>query len=94
MPHVDGSIVQVHRAIESHFVRIEDNFLEDKYSFDQYILTKGDNNAANDVQLYPGDQIFASRKDVIGVVRVIVPSLGWPMIKLSELMSRPTTYVA
>jgi hypothetical protein len=62
--------------------------------FEQLILTRGDNNARNDLQLYPGNQTFASRNNVIGVVRAVVPRLGWPMIRLSELMSRPTTYIA
>lgn len=58
----------------------------------QYILTKGDNNVNNDAVLYPNGEGFASREHVIGVVRGTVPFLGWPFIKLNELLSRPTRY--
>ena len=60
----------------------------------QYLLTKGDNNIANDAALYPGDQKYATSDDVVGVVRGVMPFLGWPAIKLNELFARPTTYIS
>ncbi|KAI9923918.1 hypothetical protein ASPWEDRAFT_67270 [Aspergillus wentii DTO 134E9] len=43
----------------------------------QVILTKGDNNVADDVGLYPGRRTFVYRDEIIGLVRGYVPSLGW-----------------
>ena len=51
----------------------------------QLILTKGDNNELDDVALYPFNQKYAHRHQVIGVVRWYIPWLGWPTIWLNEM---------
>ncbi|KAK2591213.1 Signal peptidase complex catalytic subunit sec11 [Conoideocrella luteorostrata] len=76
----------VHRVVQTHFLPDMPD------GFTQYILTKGDNNDANDAQLYPSGEGFASRKNVVGVVKGIVPFLGLPAIKINELFSRPTSH--
>jgi signal peptidase len=49
------------------------------------ILTKGDNNAADDTELYARGQDFLNRKeDVIGSVVGFVPFIGYVTILLSE----------
>ncbi|KAK6429441.1 Signal peptidase complex catalytic subunit [Oleoguttula sp. CCFEE 5521] len=49
------------------------------------LLTKGDNNAADDTELYARGQSFLDReKDVVGSVAGYVPYVGYVTILLSE----------
>ncbi|KAF1813015.1 signal peptidase complex catalytic subunit sec11 [Eremomyces bilateralis CBS 781.70] len=49
------------------------------------LLTKGDNNVADDTELYARGQRFLTREtDVIGSVRGFVPLVGYVTILLSE----------
>lgn len=49
------------------------------------ILTKGDNNVADDNELYAKGQNYLDReKDLIGSVRGYVPAVGYVTILLSE----------
>jgi len=49
------------------------------------LLTKGDNNAADDTELYAPGQSYLNRKeDVIGNVVGFVPAVGYVTIMLSE----------
>lgn len=49
------------------------------------LLTKGDNNAADDTELYARGQIFLNRQeDVIGSVVGYIPFVGYVTILLSE----------
>ena len=49
------------------------------------LLTKGDNNQADDTELYARGQSFLDRKeDIIGSVRGYVPAVGYVTIMLSE----------
>ena len=48
------------------------------------MLTKGDNNMADDVELYARGQEFLVRKDIIGSVVGYVPFVGYVTIMLSE----------
>lgn len=49
------------------------------------LLTKGDNNAADDTELYARGQNFLDReKDVVGSVLGYVPFVGYVTILLSE----------
>ena len=49
------------------------------------LLTKGDNNAADDTELYARGQNFLNRKeDVIGSVVGYIPFVGYVTILLSE----------
>jgi signal peptidase len=49
------------------------------------LLTKGDNNVADDTELYALDQSYLDRKeDIIGSVRGYVPAVGYVTIMLSE----------
>ena len=43
----------------------------------QQILAKGDNNGPDDSLLYPAEQRFADRDEMVGVVAGSVPFLGW-----------------
>merc|ERR1712169_134286 len=49
------------------------------------LLTKGDNNIADDTELYARGQVYLDRKeDIIGSVRGYVPAVGYVTIMLSE----------
>ena len=49
------------------------------------LLTKGDNNAADDTELYARGQSFLNRQeDVIGSVVGYIPFVGYVTILLSE----------
>lgn len=49
------------------------------------LLTKGDNNIADDTELYARGQSYLDRKeDIIGSVRGYVPGVGYVTILLSE----------
>ncbi len=48
------------------------------------LLTKGDNNAADDTELYARGQDYLERRDIIGSVVAYVPFVGYVTIMLSE----------
>ena len=49
------------------------------------LLTKGDNNAADDTELYARGQSYLDRKtDVVGSVFGFIPYVGYVTILLSE----------
>lgn len=48
------------------------------------LLTKGDNNAADDTELYARGQDYLARKDIIGSVIGYIPFVGYVTIMLSE----------
>lgn len=49
------------------------------------LLTKGDNNVADDTELYARGQGFLDRKeDIVGSVRGYIPAVGYVTILLSE----------
>lgn len=48
------------------------------------LLTKGDNNVADDTELYAQGQDYLERKDIIGSVVGYIPFVGYVTIMLSE----------
>jgi len=61
------------------------NFDGDHRSAPLQLLTKGDNNAADDTELYARGQSFLDRKkDIVGSVLGYVPFVGYVTILLSE----------
>ncbi len=48
------------------------------------LLTKGDNNAADDTELYARGQDYLVRSDIIGSVFAYIPFVGYVTIMLSE----------
>ena len=49
------------------------------------LLTKGDNNVADDTELYAKGQSYLEKsEDIIGSVRGYVPAVGYVTIMLSE----------
>ena len=49
------------------------------------LLTKGDNNVADDTELYARGQSYLDREeDIIGSVRGYIPGVGYVTIMLSE----------
>lgn len=48
------------------------------------MLTKGDNNGADDTELYADGQDYLERDDIIGSVVGYIPFVGYVTILLSE----------
>lgn len=48
------------------------------------LLTKGDNNVADDTELYARGQDYIEREDIIGSVVGYIPFVGYVTILLSE----------
>lgn len=48
------------------------------------LLTKGDNNVADDTELYAREQDYLERGDIIGSVVAYIPFVGYVTILLSE----------
>lgn len=68
------SIPIVHRVLNEHHTK-------DK----QLLLTKGDNNAMNDLSLYAKKQPYLNQKtDLVGTVKAYVPKLGYATILITE----------
>ncbi|KAK4051715.1 hypothetical protein OIO90_004665 [Microbotryomycetes sp. JL221] len=64
----------VHRVIETH---------DESESNEQWILTKGDNNMADDVGLYNGMR-YLKRSNIVGKVSGYVPYVGYVTILLND----------
>ncbi|WVQ98014.1 signal peptidase I [Kwoniella sp. CBS 9459] len=62
----------VHRVIESHVTNTT-----------QLLLTKGDNNAADDISLYSGME-WIERRHIIGKVRGFLPYVGYVTIAMND----------
>ena len=54
------------------------------YRTDSKLLTKGDNNIADDTELYARGQDYLDRDDVVGSVFGYIPFVGYVTILLSE----------
>lgn len=74
---VEGkSIPIVHRVLREHHS-------EEKKK--QLLLTKGDNNAGNDIPLYANKKLYLQKeKDIVGTVKGYIPQLGYVTIWISE----------
>lgn len=71
----DRGIPIVHRAVKAY----------QNDDFDLQLLTKGDNNHADDTELYSRSQSYLDRdKDVVGVVRGYIPFVGYITILLND----------
>lgn len=74
---VDGKDIPiVHRVLREH---------KNENSGKQLLLTKGDNNAGNDIPLYAKKKIYLQKdKDIVGTVKGYIPMLGYATIWISE----------
>ncbi|KXN89760.1 Signal peptidase complex catalytic subunit SEC11 [Leucoagaricus sp. SymC.cos] len=64
----------VHRVLETH---------DDKKKDKQLMLTKGDNNLVDDIDLYQGLQ-WLERKHIVGKVRGFLPYIGYVTIAMND----------
>ncbi|KAJ9503015.1 Signal peptidase complex catalytic subunit [Exophiala xenobiotica] len=77
----------VHRVVRSHApaVAVQADKSGHLSPSAPKLLTKGDNNIADDTELYARGQTYLDRKeDIIGSVRGYVPAVGYVTIMLSE----------
>ena len=66
-----ASIPIVHRVLETHDIKPKKSNVQTVIP-DQLLLTKGDNNAVDDIDLYQGLE-WLERKHIVGKVRGYVP---------------------
>ncbi|AET38885.1 signal peptidase complex catalytic subunit SEC11 Ecym_3398 [Eremothecium cymbalariae DBVPG len=72
----DKSIPIVHRVVREH---------RNEATGKQLLLTKGDNNVADDISLYSKRQVYLQKdKDIVGTVKGYLPKLGYVTILVSE----------
>jgi len=72
----------VHRVLETHDKPLPKSALPTDLK-PQSLLTKGDNNNADDIQLYNGLS-FLERKHIVGKVRGYVPWVGYVTIAMND----------
>lgn len=60
------------------------NYQLNRHRDDAKLLTKGDNNMADDTELYARGQDYLERKDIIGSVVAYIPFVGYVTIMLAE----------
>jgi len=84
----------VHRVLETHDTAPSGESKSSKPGFlgfvpaqDQLLLTKGDNNQLDDVDLYQGLD-WLRRQHIVGKVRGFIPYVGYFTIIMSKLTSR------
>ncbi|CEP62186.1 signal peptidase complex catalytic subunit SEC11 LALA0_S04e09780g [Lachancea lanzarotensis] len=66
----------VHRVMREHI---------DGKTGKQLLLTKGDNNAGNDIPLYAKRKLYLQKdRDIVGTVKGYIPQLGYVTIWISE----------
>ncbi|KAH7883072.1 hypothetical protein F5I97DRAFT_174320 [Phlebopus sp. FC_14] len=88
IPGVDIPIV--HRVLETHDIVVSNSTRENKDFFanhapgpNQLLLTKGDNNRVDDIELYQGLN-FLERRHIVGKVRGFLPYIGYVTIALND----------
>jgi len=76
----------VHRVVRKFEVPVTIDPKTEAVTFSSpRLLTKGDNNVADDTELYARGQSYLNRKeDIIGSVRGYIPAVGYVTIMLSE----------
>ena len=50
----------------------------------QLVVTKGDNNIIDDTVMYPNNQSYLYRRQIVGFVRGYLPFVGWTAIILQD----------
>ncbi|CAE7318523.1 Sec11c [Symbiodinium natans] len=72
----DREIPIVHRLVKLH----------ETPAGEMAVLTKGDENLVDDRGLYPKDQLFLSKRDIVGRVHAYLPYLGMAVIWLNDYL--------
>ncbi|KZS91839.1 hypothetical protein SISNIDRAFT_413584 [Sistotremastrum niveocremeum HHB9708] len=76
-----GAIPIVHRVLETHDLVIK--LTVDDVVVPQLLLTKGDNNQEDDIQLYNGLE-YLERKHIVGKVNGFLPYVGYVTIAMND----------
>ncbi|KAI9567672.1 hypothetical protein HD554DRAFT_2173078 [Boletus coccyginus] len=87
----NAEIPIVHRVLETHDILVsnstrrskKDPFAKYAPGPNQLMLTKGDNNHVDDVELYQGLD-FLERRHIIGKVRGFLPYIGYVTIAMND----------
>ncbi|KAJ7594252.1 signal peptidase complex catalytic subunit SEC11 [Mycena floridula] len=74
----------VHRVLETHDIdRITKVGRKTQQPGDQLLLTKGDNNYVDDIELYQGLE-WLERRHIVGKVRGFLPYVGYVTIAMND----------
>ncbi|KAL0572558.1 Signal peptidase complex catalytic subunit [Marasmius crinis-equi] len=75
----------VHRVLETHDVstKVKIPGLTQKQPGDQLLLTKGDNNQVDDIELYQGLD-WLEKSHIVGKVRGFLPYIGYVTIAMND----------
>ncbi|EIW79723.1 hypothetical protein CONPUDRAFT_126149 [Coniophora puteana RWD-64-598 SS2] len=75
----------VHRVLETHDTIVKNSSSEVTLApvADQLLLTKGDNNYVDDIELYQGLD-WLERKHIVGKVRGFLPYVGYVTIAMND----------
>ncbi|KAF8128537.1 hypothetical protein EV363DRAFT_1265029 [Boletus edulis] len=87
----NAEIPIVHRVLETHDILVsnstrkssKDPFAKYAAGPNQLMLTKGDNNHVDDIELYQGLD-FLERRHIIGKVRGFLPYIGYVTIAMND----------
>ncbi|CCJ30555.1 unnamed protein product [Pneumocystis jirovecii] len=78
-----GDIV-VYR-VKEHDIPIVHRVIQERHGHEsQKVLTKGDNNRYDDLELYSKNQVYLDRENIIGVVKGFVPYVGWITLAMND----------
>jgi len=77
-----ASIPIVHRVLETHDVKPKKSVVQ-PVTPKQLLLTKGDNNYVDDIDLYQGLE-WLERKHIVGKVRGFLPYVGYVTIAMND----------
>jgi len=78
-----ASIPIVHRVLETHDVKPTKSAAGGQSVTKQLMLTKGDNNYVDDIDLYQGLE-WLERKHIVGKVRGFLPYVGYVTIAMND----------
>ncbi|TFK31160.1 hypothetical protein BDQ12DRAFT_640326 [Crucibulum laeve] len=73
----------VHRVLETHDTRRKNRSTNISSVADQLLLTKGDNNYVDDIELYQGLE-WLERRHIVGKVRGFLPYVGYVTIAMND----------
>ncbi|KAG5734818.1 Signal peptidase complex catalytic subunit SEC11C [Termitomyces sp. T112] len=73
----------VHRVLETHDLVQKKKDKRAGLPVEQLLLTKGDNNAVDDIDLYRGIK-WLERKHIVGKVRGFLPYVGYVTIAMND----------
>ncbi|KAG5440700.1 hypothetical protein PCK2_000288 [Pneumocystis canis] len=82
--HVNIGDIVVYRVREQEIPIVHRVIQERHGDSVQKVLTKGDNNRYDDLELYLKNQTYLTRDNIIGVVKGFLPYVGWITLAMND----------